>query len=225
MGIFVHILSSSVLFVSTKNSNQKNSKATQKPKKITLNSLNQLETKMFTKRKITVSVEGQNFEVIIDERFKPALVSQLIQELFEKLEYAEQNDIELKKLGVGYAYILIIKYFTDINIGDDIPKQLAIMSKMENLGIFEPIMNAFKQEEIDKILEYMKKYYDNAIELINNLPELEEKFGIDLGSMVENVSDLEQQVNDMEDKVVDIEKAKKKAGDKDVDRKPIKEDS
>lgn len=79
---------------------------------------------------------------------------------------------QLKEVGMNWRstretlfvyYMLLLKYFT--SIGDVVPEQLdqmvIICGKLLDLGLMEEILEAFPQEELEKLNVYMQKIVES----------------------------------------------------------------
>jgi hypothetical protein len=151
-------------------------------KKLTSSNILSLYNKTFTQKAIQVTANNQTFDVLIDEKFQPTKIQNLIMELAEKQQQIKNlNDI----LDLSFfANYLIIKYFTNIEMVkvDDLEKSIRVFKALVDLGIFEQIMDQFDEKEMQKVNEYIKKMSDKVKELDKN-PEAKK--------------DLEQIMNDL----------------------------
>jgi hypothetical protein len=142
-------------------------------KKLTVNTLKSQDSKQYTKRELTIN----GYKVEIDEKFRPTTIQRLLVEFFEKYQYIQENNIQINI--VEYFPILLIKYFTSIDIPDDLETQLKIYELLIDNDYFEPIFNAFPKEEVTKIYEIAKNIRENSEELskqIKDNPELLDTF-------------------------------------------------
>jgi hypothetical protein len=132
-------------------------------KKLTFSNLKSLSSKKFTQKKIIVD----GYEVTIDEQFRPSKIKQLVLELLQKSNYMREQNIEFNL--ADYVVILIIKYFSDVDISDDLQKQLQAYEALIDLEYLEPILNAFDENEIKKFNESLLKYKDNMNKLLDEM--------------------------------------------------------
>lgn len=127
-------------------------------KKISFKELEKLD-KQYNKQK---KIEVNGYEVMIDEKFRPTKIQRLIIEYQEKVKYCMDNDIDIEKVDwTGYFLILLVKYFTDIEIPDEFSKQLIVLDLLLDNGFLMPIIEAMDEAEIKKISEYMEKLNEN----------------------------------------------------------------
>ena len=174
-----------------------------KPKKLTASNILSLHSKMFTQKAIHIDVEGNMYEVLIDKKFQPTKIQELIMEMLEKQQQISKfEDIFNMTYYVNY---LIIKYFTNISIANvnDFEKQIRVFKALLDLEIFEKVVESFDQSEIDKINKYIKKVSENAKNLENNPEAMEE-----INEIIQSISEIQNPEvfmddADLEEEVVD----------------------
>lgn len=127
-----------------------------KNKKMTLANLKSQENKYYSQREVIID----EYSFIIDKHFKPTKLYKLIEEFLEKNNYAEENNIQINMILL--LYILTIKHFTNIQIGDTLESQLDALETLTNLNYLERILNEFDQEEFNKVMQTYKQSIDNA---------------------------------------------------------------
>lgn len=137
-------------------------------KKMTLNNLQSQSNREYKSRKLLID----GYEVVIEPKFKPSKIQQLIQELIEKSEYAEQNGFIINV--VDYMFILLLKHFTDIKFSDKYEKQIQMMQVLVDLNYFERIISEFDQSEIDKLTQIFQNNVDNISKLLDKNQGVEE---------------------------------------------------
>jgi hypothetical protein len=131
-------------------------------KKLTYNEIKKVDGKNYTQKKIEVN----GYEILIDEKFRPTKIHRMILEFLEKMEYARENNINLNL--VDYYPLLLIKYFTNIPIPDELEKQIVVYEYLIDNGFFEEIIKSFSKEEIKKTVEHVRNFADNYKQLVNN---------------------------------------------------------
>lgn len=142
-------------------------------KKLTVNSLKSQDARRYTKKELIIN----DYKVLIDEKFRPTTIQRLLIEFFEKYQYMKENNLQMNI--VEYLPVLLLKYFTSLDIPDDLETQLKIYELLIDNDYFEPIYNAFPKEEINKIYEIAKKMRENSDELVKQIkdnPELLDTF-------------------------------------------------
>ncbi|MBZ4664652.1 MAG: yomO [Caloramator sp.] len=131
-------------------------------KKLTYNEIKKVDGKNYTQKKIEVN----GYEILIDEKFRPTKIHRMILEFLEKMEYARENNINLNLL--DYYPLLLMKYFTNIPIPDELEKQIVVYEYLIDNGFFEEIIKSFPKEEIKKTVEHVRNFADNYKQLVNN---------------------------------------------------------
>jgi len=131
-------------------------------KKLTYNEIKKVDGKNYTQKKIEVN----GYEILIDEKFRPTKIHRMILEFLEKMEYARENNINLNL--VDYYPLLLMKYFTNIPIPDELEKQIVVYEYLIDNGFFEEIIKSFPKEEIKKTVEHVRNFADNYKQLVNN---------------------------------------------------------
>ena len=131
-------------------------------------------SKEFTQKKLTLDINGKNYEVLVDEKFKNTKIQAMVLESvtnFKKLEGYEES------VKLAYYMFLMVKHFTDIELAntEDFEEQVRVLNAMVDLDIFGKVTSAFPEEEINKVNEFLKKFGDKMKELneLNN-KELED---------------------------------------------------
>jgi len=85
-----------------------------------------------------------------------------------------QKDISVDNMQ-SIAFLLpalLIKYFTDINIPDEIDKMILVVEKLIDLGVFEEIINEMPGKEIEKINNILKNIENNGSKIGELIGEL-----------------------------------------------------
>ena len=138
-----------------------------KVNKLTSSILLQEQSKLFVQRKITVNINKKDYEVLVDQKFLPTKIQQLIQEGISNLDNFNGLDDSVR---TSYFLYLIIKYFSDIEIAktDDFETQIRIMNSMINLEIFDKILGEFEESELEKVNDYILKFNGNLNELLKD---------------------------------------------------------
>lgn len=155
-------------------------------KKLTVNSLKSQDARQYTKKELIIN----DYKVLIDEKFRPTTIQRLLFEFMEKYQYMQENNMQMNV--IEYLPILLIKYFTSLDIPDDLETQLKIYELLVDNDYFEPIYNAFPKEEISKIYEIAKKMRENSDELVKQFkdnPELLSSFNFVLDNTINGDND------------------------------------
>lgn len=135
-------------------------------KRINLGTLKSEDNKFYTEKKITVN----GHDILIQEHFRPSTIQRMFMELVEKIEYMKESGIKLSFIS-SYIYILLIKYFTNIEVPEEFEKQIQMLDLLIDNNYLEPVINAIPQEEIDKINTFIMKSKEQFAQIKDN-PEL-----------------------------------------------------
>lgn len=130
-------------------------------KKLTTSVLNTAFNKKFSKRKVIVNVENSNYEVLVDEHVQLTKLEDLFTEVFQKYELSQKDNLGLD-ISI-YAQVLLIKYFTDIPMTDDLGKQLEIFIKLKDLNVLDSIMEVLNDTELNDLMPKVMKNFTSKI--------------------------------------------------------------
>jgi len=131
-----------------------------KVNKLTSSILLQEQSKLFVQKKVTVNINKKDYEVLVDQKFLPTKLNQLILESVSNYDNLKELDESVK---VSYLMFLSIKYFTDVEIAktDSFETQIRILNALINLEILDKILSEFPESELEKINDYMLKFNSN----------------------------------------------------------------
>jgi len=137
-------------------------------KKLTATKLFDLHSDQFSKKTIKVKIKDTFYPIKIDQIFSETKMKNYIMELLTNYKNFE-SFLSLP----DYTLFLTIKHFTDLDCQDinDIDSQLKLFSIFIDLGIVEPILNAFDEKEMLKLKSYMTTVEKNVEDFKNN-PEM-----------------------------------------------------
>jgi hypothetical protein len=137
-------------------------KVTKKDKKLTLNVLKKQDEQLYKQKEINVN----GYKVMIDTKFRKTKLQKLINELVQVSDYIKENKYQIDIL--TYLYILLIKYFTDIPVPNELEKQIIMTNLLIDNGYFEAIVNEFDQNEINKFIEMLNMYKNNLFKILES---------------------------------------------------------
>lgn len=161
-----------------------------KVNKLNAGIIKQAYSKEFTKKKLTVLIDNKSYEILIDEKFKTTKLNEMVLEVLKNYENYEKLPDNLR---LTYIYFIMIKYFTDLDVTTEtFEEQLALIEALIDLNIFETIIASFVETEINKLVEYMKKFTERLVELMK-----ENKSAEDIVSEIESEinEDLQEKTN------------------------------
>lgn len=159
-----------------------------KNKKVTLNNLKNIESKVYTKKQLIVDIEGNNFDIVIDEVFKDSSIEKAITDMGYLAQQCEENNININPFVL--SNLVIIKHFTDINFPQDIVKQIEMFGLIVDLGVFEKIMEHIPESEAEKLNAKARKMSENlpkVIEMLKSEIDKQSKLANDVGDLSANI--------------------------------------
>ena len=126
--------------------------------------------KEFVPKKITVTIGDEEYQVLVDQKFKTSKLEEL---LLEGAKNFEQFKELPENVRIAYFTFLIIKYFTNIDVAktEDFNEQIRVLNALLDLDILGQIMNAFPETELIKFNQYVRDFADKVAELAKNAPE------------------------------------------------------
>jgi hypothetical protein len=124
-------------------------------KKLTSSAINSTFNKHFTKRKVIINISNSDYEVLVDEHIQQSKMENLFTELFEKQEYSKRNNLGLDIS--CYAQVLLLKYFTDIPMTNDLATQLSIYIKLKDLNVLDSIVDVLNETELNDMMPKIMK--------------------------------------------------------------------
>lgn len=139
-------------------------------KKLTLSHIKE-EVKIYSqKQKVQLSDE---YHVHIYPHFAPSKIGEMIKEIIQDKLNAEKVGINFENINmIDWVYFNIIKYFTDLEIPNDIKKKVQAYLFLRDSEYFPTIVNSFPKENIDRVSEAMKRFGEN-LDAISQMNEKE----------------------------------------------------
>ena len=144
--------------------------------KITLGKLRTLDSKTYTQKKI----KAGNYDVLVDEQFRPSKINDMVLEYTQKLDYCREKGYDLKS--GEYIFILMIRYFTDIDIPEDFESQVQMLKIMVDHDLLTPILNSFNEKEVEKMNDKINEFKDNVNKLVAEMKIEQESENKEVGS-------------------------------------------
>ncbi len=118
---------------------------------------------------VVSNVNGDEYELTIDKVFKKSKIILLNAQLLDTAQYASLHNIDFTLIFERFTFLMIIKHFT--SFGESMPKkineQIALIEKLDDMGLFEPIIDAMPQSEIEKVLMSIQENVDTYTERLN----------------------------------------------------------
>lgn len=178
-----------------------------KNKKVNLTNLNKVANKVFTKRKLTVQIEGQNFDIMVNEVFRDSDIELATLEIANMQQQCEEVGLQVSPFIL--SNLSLVKTFSDIQFPQEIEQQIQLFSLICDLGILEKIFACFSQEELDKLnkkAEDMAENLPKVIDLLKGQIDKQVKIIENINNKIESESEnIESDKNVELDKVDDID--------------------
>jgi len=148
-------------------------------KQLTSSILLQEQSKLFVQRKVIITINKKDYEVLVDQKFRPTKLNELIVEAITNYDNFKELNESVK---VSYLMFLAIKYFTNLEVAktDTLEDQIRVLNAMLDLEIFDKILGEFAESELEKINEYMLKFNDKIDQFVKDgksVEYLKEVFG------------------------------------------------
>lgn len=164
-----------------------------KVKSLNLTELNKQNKKLDGRTEHFIFANGDEYRVRIDIHFRKSKQYKLLDDIIDFFDKGNDN-IDLLDLATPYTSLLIIKYFTDIYVPDDIERALEILDILVDLELIAEILNLMPEEEVAKIYELLSATVDRMRE---NIEEADEEAKL-LADKVENPVLKEMLLNESE---------------------------
>lgn len=140
-------------------------------KKLTLSHLKSKVKEYDVKEKIQLDEETH---VHIFPNFSPKRIKEMVKEMISDEERARKENIEFNVNLARWAQFNIIKFFSDLGIPSEIDKKLQMYTFLEETDYFDDIINAFPEENFNRILKELDKV-NNNLNAFNEMSEEDRK--------------------------------------------------
>lgn len=196
--------------MSSKVKQLKNTSNNNGAKKLTLSNLNKLASQFNEKRKITILVNGEEFEVMIHNKFRETAVRKVCVDYIKILyELKQLNNLDDEAI-LNATYLLntlVLKEFTNLPIPDvvnkgnvtveDLEKLIKVTENLVDLGIIEYLLgenSPFGKENIELLNRVANQVSANVGKTISEL------------GLISELSGLERNKIDVDDYFAELEK-------------------
>lgn len=131
---------------------------------LSLNLLEEIDKQYEEQKEITVIIKAPTGNVetklMIDKVFKPKKIKSCVEELIRKMDSARKmikKQESLDEVIKMWMILLVMKYFSSLEIPSKFENQLAVMEKMVEYDIFFQIYSEFDNEQIHKVMDELDK--------------------------------------------------------------------
>lgn len=140
-------------------------------KKLTAEFLKKREKQLSQREKHTIEIDGEAYDVEVDKFFVKSKIAELSSDigLFATLitqdeKYKDLDDAKVSALAQRYIYGMLIKYFTNIEVSNEVVDVLIMVKTIEDLGILGELLQIMNQDELANVLEEVNTRLEFAIE-------------------------------------------------------------
>ena len=134
-------------------------------KELSLDLLNEIDKEYEEKEEITVFVKTKDGKVesklMIDKYFNPTKIRDCIKELIQKIDYAKNyitDDRDQESLYKILLMLMLVKYFTTLDIPFAFKKQVAVLEKLSETQVLYQIFSSFNQKEVEKVIDELERF-------------------------------------------------------------------
>lgn len=161
---------------------------TKKAKKLNLSTVTK-DAKALEEQLLVVvnsPVNGESYELSIDKKFRKSKTLLMCAELLDTYQFAKLNNIQFDLIFQQFSLLLLIKHFTSFgaSMPEKINEQIGLLSKLDDLGLLELIIEAMPEDEVQDAFEMIGK----TIDVINTTLE----------TTTISQEELEQRITEME---------------------------
>jgi hypothetical protein len=108
--------------------------------------------KVESQSETSIFINETEYKLKVDDNFLPTKMHELLDDLVEFLN--EANDkVKLLDIANPYITLLLIKHFTSLDISDDIDEAVDALRVFVDLDILHDILNAMPEKEVVKVYE------------------------------------------------------------------------
>lgn len=148
-------------------------------KKLNPTNINKLNSSLNKKKKVYLNINGEDYEVQIDLKFRRSKIQRLMLDYYTIIQdlnnHKEITDESVMRR-IGLFETLAIKYFSDVYVPEDITDietLVQVSTKLLDLGITEELFsggeNGFPADQIEFLKEQIEKSSDNVGKLLGEL--------------------------------------------------------
>jgi len=150
-------------------------------KNLTASALKKENKVLDDKREFEVEINGTKYKLTHDITFRKTKQVSLLDDVIAFFSEGIKRP-ELLELATPYSALMILKYFTSLDISDDISEALDTLDVLIDLEIIDKIIGELPEDEIIKIYQLV----DKTVQNMNETLEESEREAKELASKVEN---------------------------------------
>jgi len=147
-----------------------------KQSKLTVANLRKEDKKLFGgTRKVVID----GFTLEIDSIFRDTKIEQMVYELINAGDKFRKNGAKLETILSPYAILLTMKYFTSLDIPNDLDGQMEVMNLLLDLKLFDKIVNEMPEDEMYKIGQRIVDLGQSALDTLDEFEREAAKLDIE----------------------------------------------
>lgn len=150
-------------------------------KNLTSSALKKENKALDGKREFEVEINGAKYKLTHDITFRKTKQANLMDDVIAFFSEGMKRP-EILELATPYTALMIIKYFTSLDISDDISEALETLDVLVDLEILEKIIVELPEDEITKIYQLL----DKTVKNMNETLEEAEQDAKELATKIEN---------------------------------------
>jgi len=141
-------------------------------KKLNMTSLKAESKKLDIKKTETVLANGTEYTFECDQFFRASKQEALLNDLLSYYEKVTELGTEILAFATPYVALLMIKYFTNIDVPDDFDEAVQLLNDMIDLEVLDAVLEKMPNKEVSKLNETLQ----SAMELfLDNLEKNEQE--------------------------------------------------
>lgn len=120
-------------------------------------------------REFTVVVGESKYKLSHDVIFRQSKKNRLLDDMVKFFQEATKN-IEILELATPYTALLVFKYFTSLEVSDNVEEALALLETLVDLGLLNQIVAELPEDQLTEVYELITK---TVTAMSENLEEAE----------------------------------------------------
>lgn len=154
---------------------------TKELKNLTTAVLKKEDKALNNKRDFSIKIGENEYKMSHDITFRKTKQASLLDDVISFFAEGVKR-AEILELATPYTTMLILKYFSSLDVPDEVDEALALLEVLVDLEILDKIANELPEDEITKIYELLDKTVKNMSETITEA----EKEAKEIANKIEN---------------------------------------
>lgn len=150
-------------------------------KNLTSTALKKENKALDEKREFPIVINEKEYKLTHDIKFRKTKQASLLDDVIAFFAEGIKRP-EILELATPYTALMILKYFTSLDVSDDIGEALDTLDVLVDLEILDKIIAELPEEEVIKIYQLL----DKTVKNMNETLEEAEKDAKELATKIEN---------------------------------------